>query len=92
MDYLVATLDSKTGQQREVDSFVDKLKFDDRLFIFECDNVEMEQSPLRTVPTHQPNIFTITLNDFPFKTRKLIAKLRFLINCKNNSKMNCKML
>ena len=68
MDYLVATLDSKTGQQREVDSFVDKLKFDDRLFIFECDNVEMEQSPLRTVPTHQPNIFTITLNDFPFKT------------------------
>ena len=68
MDYIVATLDSKTGQQREVDSFVDKLKFDDRLFIFECDNVEMEQSPLRTVPTHQPNIFTITLNEFPFKT------------------------
>ena len=48
MDYLVATLDSKTGQQREVDSFVDKLKFDDRLFIFECDNVEIEQIPNRS--------------------------------------------
>ena len=62
------TIIELNASQREVDSFVDKLKFDDRLFIFECDNVEMEQSPLRTVPTHQPNIFTITLNDFPFKT------------------------
>ena len=67
MDYIVPTLDSKKSQQREVDSFVDKLRSDDRLFIFECDNIPMDDSPLRTIPIHQPNIFTITLNDFPFK-------------------------
>ena len=62
MDYIVATLDPITGAQRGVDSFVDKLKFDDRLFIFECDNVPWEQSSLRTVPAHQPNIYTITVS------------------------------
>ena len=80
MDYIVATLDPIAGVQREVDSFVDKLKFDDRLFIFECDNVSMDQSPLRTIPTHQPNIFTITLNEFPFKTFLQFVR-HFLEDC-----------
>lgn len=80
MDYIVATLDPIAGVQREVDSFIDKLKFDDRLFIFECDNVPMDQNPLRTVPTHQPNIFTITFNEFPFKTFLQFVR-HFLEDC-----------
>ena len=67
MDYIVTTLEGKTGVQNNVHHLCDNLKDKDRLFIFECDNVPYENSPLRYVPDWN-NIHKITLNEFPFKT------------------------
>ena len=65
MDYIISTM--KNGHQHEVAHWVDKIRSNDRLFIFEMDNVDHEISPIRNIPK-QENIFVFTYDDFPFKS------------------------
>ena len=66
MDYIISTLDAKTGEEKDVSYLVKKLKDGDRLFALEMDAVPWYDSKLNMLPV-QDNIITLTLNDFPYK-------------------------
>ena len=65
MDYIISTM--KDGKQHEVFHWCEKIKDNDRLFVFEMDNHPYELSPLRNIPDWE-NIIKITYDDFPFKS------------------------
>jgi len=65
MDYIIATMNN--GKQQEVYHWCEKINDNDRLIVFEMDNVSWDISPLNSLPK-QDNIIALTVNDFPFKS------------------------